>query len=358
MAEVLSALVSRIDQTLDQADSRYPIYADGQTGAWEWSADGGWCGGFWPGMLWLAATATGERYARHAAEASRRLRPRANAHTLLRGFLFWYGAALGIQLGHTDDEAIAAAAAVAARALAGDIDPVTGLIPPGEEDASSYDWPRPGACIDGLPGTVPLLTFTAQHGGGAALQNAAYSHVTGLVRMCVREEGSAAQTATFDPSGTRIRRVTVNGSSPESTWARAQAWALLGLAQAVRHWPEFSVQASAVADWFLEHLPSDCVCYWDFDDPAIPDAPRDTSASAIAAAALLKLPEERHRQAGAQIVDALADHISPRGALIHGCYNRNKGVATDNELIWGDYFMLEAVAARAGLLDGLPTKSA
>jgi unsaturated chondroitin disaccharide hydrolase len=92
------------------------------------------------------------------------------------------------------------------------------------------------------------------------------------------------------------------------------------------------------------------VCFWDFDDPAIPDAPRDTSAAAIAAAALLKLAaatgEDRYRVAAEHIVDALAArHLAPHGGLRDGCYEHRNSLATSNELIWGDYFLLEALLA-------------
>src|SRR5213594_3665883 len=47
----------------------------------------------------------------------------------------------------------------------------------------------------------------------------------------------------------------------------------------------------------MSHVPADRVAFWSFDDPAIPTTERDTAATAIAAAALLKLaqvgPEDR-----------------------------------------------------------------
>jgi unsaturated chondroitin disaccharide hydrolase len=44
-----------------------------------------------------------------------------------------------------------------------------------------------------------------------------------------------------------------------------------------------------VADWWIAHVPTDYVAFWDFDDPKITETYRDTSATAAAAAALLKL---------------------------------------------------------------------
>lgn len=48
-------------------------------------------------------------------------------------------------------------------------------------------------------------------------------------------------------------------------------------------------QAEGIADMLLERLPEDGIPYWDFDDPAIPDALRDASAGAIMSSAFAEL---------------------------------------------------------------------
>jgi unsaturated chondroitin disaccharide hydrolase len=101
------------------------------------------------------------------------------------------------------------------------------------------------------------------------------------------------------------------------------------------------------------------VAFWDFDAPTGPDTPRDTSGTAIAAAALLKLaalvPEETQRawyQAGAEaIVTALVErYLDERGTLSHGCYNQRINLATRHELIWGSYYLFEALHVLSGTL--------
>jgi unsaturated chondroitin disaccharide hydrolase len=332
------------------------MFADATTGAWPWSADGGWFGGFWPGLLWLAEAATGERrYAELARESAERLGGRVEAPTVLRGFLFWYGVALGPVLwpGRRERADLAVAAA---RSLAADFDPIGGLLPPGAEDVRSYGWPRPGACVDGLPGTVALLAFASERTGDDGPRETALAHARAHLAFCVREDHSVAQTATYDENGRLVGRAARAGSSTESTWSRAQAWTALGLAQAAHlAGAEFTEPARHVADWYVEHAPADGVCYWDFDDPAIPDAPRDTSAAAITASALLKLAalgEPGYRSAAEHIVDSLVGrHLGPHGGLRDGCYSMRKGIATRNELVWGDYFLLEALLALDGSID-------
>jgi unsaturated chondroitin disaccharide hydrolase len=228
-------------------------------------------------------------------------------------------------------------------------DPVARLLPPGAQDAELYGWPRPGACIDGLPGAVPLLAFAAARTGDDRLRDIALAHARGHLALCVRADGSVAQSATYDDQGRLSGQAAIEGSSRDSTWARAQSWAMLGLAQAAHlGGEEFTQPAKRVADWYLDHLPADGVCFWDFDDPAIPYAPRDTSAAAIAAA-LLRLAwlgEDRYRAAAEHITDApAARHLAAHGGLRDGCYEQRNGLATSNELIWGDYFLLEALLA-------------
>ena len=47
--------------------------------------------------------------------------------------------------------------------------------------------------------------------------------------------------------------------------------------------------AEKVADLYIRRLPADLIPYWDFDAPDIPTAPRDASAAAVVASALLEL---------------------------------------------------------------------
>jgi unsaturated chondroitin disaccharide hydrolase len=354
-SQALTGLLRRIEQTGRIASGRFPLFADPRSGEWTWSDDSAWSSGFWPGMLWLAGAASGERrFAALAAESAQRLRSQAGSPTVLRGFVFWYGAGIAAVLDPAR-HAEADIAIAAARSLAADFDPVAGLLPPGAQDARLYGWPRPGACIDGLPGAVPLLAFAAARAADGRLRDIALAHARGHLALCVRADGSVAQSATYDDTGRPSGQASIEGSSRDSTWARAQAWAMLGLAQAAQlAGPEFTQPARRVADWYLDHLPADGVCFWDFDDPAIPNAPRDTSAAAIAATALLKLAAtsgNRYRAAAEHIVDALAArHLAAHGGLRDGCYEQRNGLATSNELVWGDYFLLEALLALDGII--------
>jgi unsaturated chondroitin disaccharide hydrolase len=350
---LVSSLVTRVEETLEDVGDRFPVYADPASGRWHATDEPEWNGGFWPGLLWLTAAATSEnRYAEAARARLGPIRGYTEATTILRGFMFWYGAGLGVRLGLAD-EGTAATAVAGGLALAGAFVPAAGVLSPGEEDARLYEWPSPGACVDGLPGAVPLLALAAEHTGNPELGEMAVSYASGIGVLCVRPDGSVSQAATFDEAGRLTGQHSPNASSDQRTWGRAQAWAMLGLAQAAQLSDKVTPLAAQVADWYLANVPADRVCAWEFH-PADPDAPKDTSATAIAAAALVKLAPlagERYRTASAETLAVLAErHLGPRGGLVDGCYSARQGLAARNELIWGDYFALEAALARQGQL--------
>ncbi|NUT20463.1 MAG: glucuronyl hydrolase [Hamadaea sp.] len=288
--------------------------ADPETGEWTWSDDGAWCGGFWVGLLELAARVSGSRRLSAAAdEYAARLAPRITSPTVMRGFLFWYGAALA----RHPDTARAAGALVAA-----DFDAGLGVVPPGPDDVTQYAWPRPGACVDAMPGTVELLRF-------AGYADLAEAHARNTYSLCVRPDGGLLQCADRDGA------FSVNGASPNSIWSRGHAWGMLGLVQA-----GLTDLAAVAADWWLANVPADRVAYWDFSSTAV----RDTSATAIAAAALARLGGSYRDAARATVEALMTSHRNADGVLVDGCTTlKNADGIIRHELIWGDYFLLETL---------------
>lgn len=359
--EAIRLLVERTDATLASDQPGYPHYADPADGTWRRTPDGFWTGGFWGSLLALAAVATGEeRYAAAAEQVAVGLTGRAESDTAFRGFLFHYGALLPHLL--TGSGAAAESALAGARGLASAFNGDAGLIPLGSQAEETGDVGAGAANIDAVPGTVALLCWAAERTGETGLAEIARRHAARHVEYCVRDDGSVAQSAAFDErTGELQRRYTHKGLSDDSTWARAQAWAMLGFAQAA-HWsgPEFLDPALRVADRWIEWLPDCRVAPWDF--AAGVDAPRDTSASAIAAVALLRLADRstdrpHYRDHAAATVRRLVmDHLTPvteddprpAGILTAGCFDQRRGEATAHELIWGDHFLLESLLRLRG----------
>ena len=94
-------------------------------------------------------------------------------------------------------------------------------------------------------------------------------------------------------TGQPEKKNTCQGYAHESSWARGQAWALYGYTMMYRETGDrkYLDHAGNVARFIMDHprLPEDKIPYWDFDAPDIPDAPRDASAGAIMASALIEL---------------------------------------------------------------------
>jgi unsaturated chondroitin disaccharide hydrolase len=125
---------------------------------------------------------------------------------------------------------------------------------------------------------------------------------------------------------------------------------------------DFLPAAKRVADYWLAQVGPDMVPNWDFDAPVSAGVFKDTSAAAVAASAFVKLASvlagtvdgTKYRAAAEATLSSLASSAylntgSGRGLLLHGAkwVTRN---ATDNSLIYGDYYFLEAI----NRYDGLP----
>ena len=358
----LERMRGRVSRTAERAPAGFPHFADPATGAWTCSPAGDWTGGFWNGMLWLSAFATGEaRFRRWAETWTERLRPRAQSDTVFRGFLFYYGAALGdVLLGDPLGREVGL---LGAQGLAASYNPAAQALPLGGEAEEASDVGRGEANVDTVQAAA-LLLWAERQSGDKTLRDVALGHAQRHVELCLRDDDSVCQSASFDPTtGAMQRRYTHKGITDHSTWARAQAWAILGWTVTAQ-WSgdgRFLAPAARAAEWWLAHAPADRVAFWDFDDPAIPAAPRDTSATAIVAASLLKLAAlsppaaaARYREAAEATARALVErHLREDGMLADGCYNMRINLATRHELIWGSYFLYEALHVLSGVLEPL-----
>lgn len=360
-SDALGRMYARIDATGRSVNAGFPHFADSTTGTWTTSPGGDWTGGFWNAMCWLAAQSTGEaRYREWAERWTERLRPRVHSDTVFRGFLFYYGAVTGALLLNS---ALAREVALAgARGLAASYNPRAEALPLGSEAEEASDVGTGEANVDTVQGGA-LLLWAFRATGDPMLREIAVKHALRHIEFCARADGSICQSASFDPeTGKMLRRYTHKGIHDDSTWARAQAWGIIGYTH-MYQWerePRFLEVACGAADWWLAHAPRDRVAFWDFDDPAIPRTSRDTSATAIVTASLLKLAElspseakrREYRQAAEETAAALVrDYLTPAGILTHGCYNKKIGLAPQHELIWGSYYLFESLHVLAGRLD-------
>jgi unsaturated chondroitin disaccharide hydrolase len=327
---------------------RYAYFTVGD--AWQYTGADGWAAGYVPGGLWSCYQMTGAPSWRdRALEREAAIgRSEVTAASLNLGALFFPSYARGYTL--TGDPELKATALKAARATAARYDPVVGamLSRPGE---------RFNVIIDSLMKSQ-LLWWAARNGGDPELADIATQHALTIARDFVRDDGSTWHLVYYDATtGQVTERDAGSAFSVDSTWARGQAWAILGFAAAYRATLDdrFLVTARKVTDWYLANLPDDRVPYWDFADPAIPNAARDSSSAAIAASGIIDLaltdPSDARR---ATYLDAaramLGSLMSPAylsmatnpAVLLHGTYSQSMNVV-DRGLAYGDAFLLEAL---------------
>jgi unsaturated chondroitin disaccharide hydrolase len=249
---------------------------------------------------------------------------RATTHDL--GFLFWPSAVLG-----GDRElALQAASTLVERALPSGVIQVSGAL----DDPAWHG----RTIVDTWPNL--RLLWWAEREGLAEAGAAARRHLDATLDALLRPDGSTFHAARIADDGAVLERGTINGAAAGSTWARGQAWAIHGLVTAGH-----TDEATRAARWFHEHLPEDGIPPWDFDR----ELPKDASAAAITASALLELGWDDEAR---RLLEALSEHCLNRGEgdgiLLHCAYRPATGLGLDCASAWGDFFFLDALLGASG----------
>lgn len=322
-----------------------------------WS-HGNWFCGFWVGLLLAGHLHTGdERLMMLAKERMRLVAQRAlDANTHDIGFIFESSAVPGFHI--TGDSFWSELALTAADRLRARL--VT--TPAGAYLASwgpiADPRGRRSSAIDTMA-NLPLLYWAADHADDGSFRHAALAHARMTEGAFVRPDLSTYHAVDYDlATGERRRGYTFQGHGDESCWPRGQGWAIYGAVATAAatgdvHWIHL---AERLATYWFARVDDTLIPFWDFDDPAIPNALRDTSASAIVAAALVDLADihpdaaagEAWRARACALLEALcgeplAREDAHRGLLKHGCYSKPHNDGVDSTVMFGDYFFVEAL---------------
>ena len=322
---------------------------------WESVGVKDWCSGFWPGVLWYAYEYSGDDAIKQAAEQfTDPLKIIAYTPALDHdiGFQLYCSYGNGYRL--TGNPAYKKVLLAAADTLATLYNPNVGTI---------HSWPsKPqyphNTIIDNMM-NLELLFWAAKNGGSKKLYDIAESHAEVTMNNLVRPDYTTYHLGSFDDkSGEFIRGVAHQGYADDSMWARGQTWGIYGFSFAYRETgrEDFLKTAIGLANKYLERLPEDGIPFWDFDDPRIPNAPKDASAAAVAACGLLDLSgqvkdeklKEKYFNAAKKFITALSsdDYLSNannQALLLHSTGHHPKGTEIDVPIIYADYYYMEAL---------------
>lgn len=315
-----------------------------------------WCAGFWPGILWYDYEYTNDPAIRQEAEkftASLEYLTYEPAYDHDLGFLMFCSYGNGYRL--TRNESYRQAILRSAEALSALFNPKVGTM---------LSWPRNVAMFGGHNTimdnmiNLEMLFWAAKNGGDKKLYDMAVSHADTTMKYHFRPDYTSYHVAVYDTlTGEFVKGVTHQGYDDNSMWARGQAWAIYGYTVVYRETkePRFLDFVQKVADVYLEHLPDDYVPYWDFNDPAIPYAPRDASAACVVASALLELSgyvspekEQEYKKAAVCMLESLSSDKYRSGKskpafLLHSTGNYPSHSEIDAAIIYADYYYIEAL---------------
>ena len=339
-------------------DGSIPSSVPAGSSEWVYTAPGSWVCGFWSGDLWYLYEATGKSCWKDAAvKATEKIIPVAYSKAESHDVGFMTMTSIGNAYRLTGEQHYLDALVSAADSLATLFNPAVGTILSWPGMVQKMKWPH-NTIIDNML-NLELLFEVAKAADRPDLYNIAFRHAEVTMQHQFRPDHSTYHVMVFDDKdGSFIAGHTHQGWKDESTWARGQAWAIYGFTMAYRYTrdPRFLQTAADAADYFLARLPEDLVPYWDFDaGEQLPDQPRDCSASAIAASALLELQEyvgeglsRKYLDSAKKIIDVLSREPYRAGGecsafLLHATGHMPKGSEVDSSISYADYYYIESL---------------
>lgn len=343
------------------------------TNEWDWT------GGFFPGSLWLIYNQTGSEKIKNEAikwtEALEKAKDLDQHHDI--GFVMFcsYGNAIKYldnpqKVTEYRDIILHSSNTALKR-----FDVNVGLIKSWNEK-KAWDnmtiWKYP-VIIDNMM-NLEMLSYATKETGNSKYIDAANSHAHKTMENHFREDFSTYHVVDYDDKGKAIHKQTNQGFSDQSTWARGQAWAIYGFTMMYKETknPAYLKTAQKAAKFYINHpnLPKDKIPYWDFNANEkgyqsdvdflarkLTYIPRDASAAAITASALIDLSsfsEGKEREMFLNFAKEtlktlssptyFADPGTNSGFLLkHSVGSLPHNSEVDGPLVYADYYFLEGL---------------
>lgn len=313
-----------------------------------------WTSGFFSGVLWYLYDYTKDpKWLEEAKTFTSKLeKEQFNTRTHDLGFMIYCSFGNGYRL--TKNEAYKDVIVQAAKSLSTRFNPKTGVIRSWDHNRDKWEYP---VIIDNMM-NLELLFEATRFTGDSSFYKIAKTHADNTLKNHFRTDYSSFHVVDYYAEDGSVRsRVTHQGYSNESAWARGQAWGLYGYIICYRETkdPRYLEQAKNIAGFILNHpnLPKDLVPYWDFNDPTIPNTSRDASAAAITASALYELAGYTQSRTYIKKADAILgilsksykspEHGNAGFILQHSTGHRPANSEIDVPINYADYYYVEAL---------------
>ncbi len=318
-----------------------------------------WVSGFYPASLWYLYEYSGDEELKAEAEKRTWLLEPLKDYTGTHDLGFMIHCPFGNAYRITGDEKYVPVIIKGSESLITRFNETAGVI-------KSWDWKRGDdwtfpVIIDNMM-NLEMLLWAHEKSGNEAFKSVSLSHADTTIKHHYRDDYSTWHVIDYDTvNGGAKGKMTHQGYSDDSAWARGQVWGLYGYTVMYRQTKDkkYLEQAKKVADFVLNHpnLPEDKIPYWDFNAPDIPNAYRDASSGSIAASALLELSgyvdeslasfylDNAHQMLQSLSSPAYLAKLNENGnfILMHGVGHLPGGSEIDAPLSYGDYYFIEAL---------------
>lgn len=355
--------VNQINSCFPKFENKFP-YSNSENNFYKASDNVEWSTGFWTGEIWLAYEYTKDEKFKEIAlkqveSFKKRIENKIDVNHHDMGFLYSPSCVAAYKLvkSNTAKEAalLASENLISRYQEKGEFIQAWGNL----GDDNNYR-----LIIDCLL-NLPLLFWATETTKNQKYRTIALKHISTAMKVILKDDNSTYHTYYFDKkTGLPLQGVTRQGNRDDSAWARGQAWGIYGSALAYSYTKNYDYieKFKKMCDFFISHLPSDYLPYWDFDFSDGSKEPRDSSASAIAICGIYEMikylnykESTYYKEIADKLLNVLIDKCqanNPKesnGLLLHGTYARkskynpcnNRGVDECNT--WGDFFYFEAL---------------
>lgn len=368
LAAQFSNLLKQADADLEpeqqQGGNRFFPRSLTEQGQISYVKSGDWCSGFFPGCLWLMAEYTGDKSWKIPAAKYTELMAAEQWNKTTHDMGFKMMCSYGNAWLQTGNYQYVDILVQSAKTLVTRYNDTIGCIRSWDFNTDRWSFP---VIIDNMM-NLELLFKATEFTGDSSFFRIAVKHADTTLKNHFRPDHSSYHVVDYVPQTGQVHeKVTHQGDTNESAWARGQAWGLYGYTMCYRftHNPAYLQQAQRIARYMFEHpnLPSDKIPMWDFNYTEKSGESRDVSAAAVSASALLELsgyvPEKakEYRNQASAILKTLGEnyalHNGRRGGYLldHSVGFRHRNHEVDVPLIYADYYYLEALIRQRKIND-------